>query len=293
MIKPRPIQANLDLVWLSHPYLFPLCLIRRNFTRAMGTLCLYASMFAGPMSAQTLVITLACEDKVDFPNVLGDSQEVDWKKPGASIEFVKQLADELGLRVVIKRLPWKRALELELKSGAIDGLFPVSYRKEREVFGVLPMKNGKVDDTRSMFVSSYCFYKLRTSPLEWNGKVLKNLEGPIGASRGYSIVGDLKQMGCQVQESDDVRKDLKRVSLGWLGAIAALESAEDYVLESSPEFSQTIVKVQPPISTKHYFLMLSHQFVSKNPDLSQKIWDRSKELSEKAFPKILRRYIGK
>ena len=252
-----------------------------------------ATILGGPAAAQTPVITLACEDKIDFPNVLGDSPEVDWKKPGVSVEFVKQLADELGLTIVVKRLPWKRALELELKSGAIDGLFPVSYRKEREVFGVLPMKEGRADDSRSMFVSSYCFYKLRTSPLEWDGMVLKHLEGPIGASRGYSIVGDLKQMGYQVQESDDVRKDLKRLSLGWLGAIAALEAAEDFVLEAAPEFSRVIVKVEPPISRKHYFLMLSHQFVNKHPELAQKLWDKSRELRERDLPKILRRYLGK
>jgi polar amino acid transport system substrate-binding protein len=259
--------------------------------RVVGVFCLLASMSAGAAPVQ--VITLACEDKTDFPYVLGDSQEVNWEKPGVSIEFVKRLADELKVELVIKRLPWKRAFELELKSGTIDGLFPASYRKEREAFGVLPMKEGKVDETRSMFLASYFFYKIKTSPLEWDGKVLKNLEGSIGASRGYSIVSDLKQMGYHVQESDDGRKDLKRLTSGWLGAIAALEAAEDYNLESSPDSGHGIVKVQPPISTKHYFLMLSHQFVSQNPDLAQKIWNKCRELRERELSKILRRYLGR
>jgi polar amino acid transport system substrate-binding protein len=246
----------------------------------------------GCLWAQVPVITLACEDKMDFPNVLGNSPEVDWKKPGASIEFVKQMAEELGLKVVIKRLPWKRALELELKGGTIDGLFPVSYRKERERFGVLPMKDGKADDSRSMLVSAYCFYKLKTSPLEWDGKALKHLEGPIGAPRGYSIVEDLKQLGYQVQESDDARKDLRRVAQGWLGAVAALEAAEDHILAASPEFSSAVIKMQPPISRKHYFLMLSHQFVSKYPVLAQRLWDKSREMREKELPRILGKYIG-
>lgn len=64
--------------------------------------------------------------------MLGDSQEVDWKKPGPSMEFVKQLAGELGLKVVIKRLPWQQALELELKSEAIDELFPASLPARSE-----------------------------------------------------------------------------------------------------------------------------------------------------------------
>ncbi len=246
-----------------------------------------------PAYAQTQVLTLGCEDKTDFPNVLGDSEEIDWNRPGVSIEFVKRLGEELGLKIAIRRLPWKRAMELELKNGRIDGLFPVSYRKEREAFGVLPLKDGKLDATRSMFGSSYFFYKLKTSPLEWNGETLKNLTGPIGAPRGYSVVGDLKQMGYPVEESDDARKDLMRISSGWIGAIAALETAEDHILESSPEFKQSIVKLSPAISTKQYFLMLSHQFVNKNPELAQKIWEKSKDLREKELPKILRKYLEK
>ena len=39
--------------------------------------------------------------------------------------------------------------------------------------------------------------------------------------------------------------------------------------------------------------MLSHQFVSKNPELAQKLWDKCKELREREYPKILRRYLGK
>jgi polar amino acid transport system substrate-binding protein len=283
MILPDPLLADPD----SAPSVF-----FRRFQGVWTRACLLACLQAGLLRAQAPVITLACEDKMDFPNVLGNSLEVDWKKPGVSVEFIKQMAEELGLKVVIKRLPWKRALELELKGGKIDGLFPVSYLKEREGFGVLPMKDGKADDSRSMLVSAYCFYKLKTSPLEWDGKALKHLEGPIGAPRGYSIVEDLKQSGYQVQESDDARKDLRRVAQGWLGAVAALEAAEDYILESSPELNSAVIKLQPPISRKHYFLMLSHQFVRKYPDLAQKLWDKSREMRDKELPRILRKYIG-
>lgn len=254
---------------------------------------LLALLGGSALPGQAPVITLACEDKVDFPHVLGDGDAVDWKRPGASLEFIKLLTEELGLKVVIKRLPWKRALELELRSGAIDGLFPASYRTEREVFGAYPKKDGKEDESRSMFVSSYCFYKLRTSPLEWDGRRLRNLTGAIGASRGYSVVSELKQMGYKVEESDDGRKDLRRLSQGWLAAVAALEPAEDHLLESMPELGSTIVKVQPPISRKHFYLMLSHGFVARNPELAQRIWNATKELRERDMPRILNKYLGK
>lgn len=252
---------------------------------------LLALLATGAAGAQSL--TFACEDKMDFPHVLGEGQALAPKKPGASVEFIRLLGEELGLTITIKRLPWKRALELELKNGTIDGLFPVSHKKEREAFGVLPWKDGKVDESRSMFTSTYFFYKLKSSPLVWDGKVLKALRGPIGAPRGYSIVGDLRDMGYEVQESDDVRKDMKRLGQGWLGAMAGLESAQDHLLESSPELGRNIVKVQPPISTKPYYLMLSHAFSEKNPELAQRIWDACRALREKELPRLMRTYAVK
>lgn len=247
----------------------------------------------GSLAAQTPVLHLACEDKLDFPHVLGDGQEIAATRPGVSIEFIQMLGEELGVRIVIKRLPWKRALELELKDGTIDGLFPISYTKEREVFGVLPMKDAKPDESRRMFESSYFFYKLKASPLAWDGKHLKNLNGPIGAPRGYSIVGDLRQMGYEVQESDDVRKDMKRLSMGWLAVLAGLEPAQDYLLNTNPELGKDIMKVHPALSTKHYYLMLSHSFVEKDPQLAQRIWDKCRELREREMTRLLKRYTGK
>ncbi len=252
---------------------------------------LLALLLAGAAGAQSL--TVACEDKMDFPQVLGEGQAIPSKDPGVSVEFIRRLGKELGLAITIKRLPWKRALELELRNGTIDGLFPVSHKKGREAFGVLPWKDGKVDESRSMFASTYFFYKLKSSPLAWDGKVLKGLQGPIGAPRGYSIVGDLRDMGYEVQESDDVRKDMKRLGQGWLGAMAGLESAQDHLLDSSPGLGRNIVKVQPPISTKPYYLMLSHAFVERNPELAQRIWDACRELREKELPRLMRKYVGK
>lgn len=255
-----------------------------------GRTLLAAVLSALVLSAQVPALTLACEDKLDYPNVLGNGTEIDARHPGACIEFVKQLGSSLGLKITIKRLPWRRALELELRNGTIDGLFPVSYRKDREPFGVWPQKDGKPDDTRDMFSSSYFFYKLRSSPLQWDGMSLTNLKGPIGASRGYSVVQDLKQMGCEVQESDDMRKDVKRLAQGRLEAIAGLEAAQDFLLEDMPGYGKDIVKVQPAISTKRYYLMLSHQFAEKNPELAERIWDKCRELREKELPKILKKY---
>ena len=265
---------------------------RQSVGFVRGRAFVAALLAALGLSAQAPVLTLACEDKTDYPNVLGSGTEIDARHPGACIEFVTQLGNSLGLKVTLRRLPWRRALELELRNGTIDGLFPVSYRKDREPFGVWPQKDGKADDTRSMFASSYFFYKLKASPLQWDGKVLANLRGSIGASRGYSIVEDLKQMGCDVQESDDMQKDLKRLAQGRLEAIAGLEAAQDFLLENSPELGKDIVKLQPPISTKAYFLVLSHAFVARNPDLAQRIWDKCRELREKELPKILKKYPG-
>lgn len=236
-------------------------------------------------------INVVCEDKEDFPSVLGNSTEIVWSKPGATVEALKILEKRLGVIIKIRRLPWKRALEEELKNGTADMIFTASYKKEREAFGVYPTNNGTVDETKCLYFTSYYFYKLKTSSADWDGKNLKNIKGNIGAPRGYSIVDDLKKMGHTVDESPDTLTDLKKLTMGRVDAVAALELTADVLIQNNPDLEKNIVKITTPIAKKAYFIMLSHQFVKKNPELAAKIWDEIKYLRENEYKKIAAKYI--
>ncbi|OHD24424.1 MAG: hypothetical protein A2086_01390 [Spirochaetes bacterium GWD1_27_9] len=247
-------------------------------------------LFSFFLNAQTTNLLFVYEDKEFFPDSVGNSEDINWDKPGAAVECMKLLEKKLDVKITFKRFPWKRCLEIMLKDGEADGLFTASYKKEREAFGAFPQKNGVIDETRRYGTTNYCYYKLKKSNITWDGKQIKNLSKKIGAPLGYSIVDDIKKMGYPVETSPGTTNDLKKLLADALDLVAALETQGDYLIEKYPEFSKNIEKLSPPIASKNYYLMLSNQFVNKNPQLAEKIWNALADIREKDFPNIVKKY---
>lgn len=251
----------------------------------------YLVLFSASAFAEVKKMTFVCEDKEDFPALMSDGSDMNATKPGVAVEILKTAGKNLGVEIEIRRVPWKRALEIELATNIADGLFPVSFKKEREVFGAYPMKDGKVDESRRFSTLTYSFYRLKNSGTDYDGNELSNLKGKIGAPRGYSIVDDLRKKGYTVEESNSTLSDLKKLSLDRVGAVAALEMSGDYILRANPDLNGSVEKISKPISTKSYYFMLSHGFVKSNPELAEKLWDEIAAISQKNYDVIIKKYL--
>lgn len=245
--------------------------------------------FSAPAFAAKKILTIVCEDKEDFPNVIGDGEKINENLPGVAIEFVRILGQKLGMKVVVKRMPWKRCLDIEVKQGKADGVIPISYKKEREEIGAYPMKNGKPDPNLMFSMQSYVFYKQRGARVEWDGYNILNFKGIVGAPPGYSVIDDIKKMGLPVGEGFAL-SNMYKLASGKIQLAASLEQEGDQVLATYPDLNHKIEKVTPPIITKPYYLMLSHQFVRNNPELAKRIWNTIQELREKEYKKLVRKY---
>jgi polar amino acid transport system substrate-binding protein len=242
-------------------------------------------------SGNAMELTFACENKQDFPSVMGNGDAVSATKPGMSIEAIRQLEKKLNIKILIKRMPWKRCLK-ELEQGRIDGLFTASYKDERKQHGVYPEKDGKVDPDRRISSVAYAFYKLKGSDFGYNGTNCTNVSGNIGAPMGYSIVDDLKKKGLKIDESPGTDKDFIKLIKGRIQAFAALEMTGDFYIDSTPEFAEKVEKVTPLIATKPYYFMLSHQFYNANKEVGEKIFDTIKIIREdKDYKNKLKDYL--
>ncbi len=241
--------------------------------------------------AETPQLRFACGETTNFPDYFSLEEIKDPQKPGAAIQAINLLAQKLNLNIVIKRTPWKRRL-IELKAGELDGIFLGSYEKEREEFGLYPMKNGEIDTNRRFSTRTYVFYKLKNSPIEWDGKKLIHLSGSIGACRGYSIVEDLNKLGySKIEEVRDTLTLFKKLSLGRNSLCIDLEDKADYVLHKNPGLEDKIVKLATPFETKPYYLMLSKQFVQKNSELSERIWDALAQIRDNEYEQFRKLYF--
>lgn len=259
--------------------------------RAKLCIIVLGLLAAVSLAAQNKGLVFVTQDKPDFPWITGDSSEIAAERPGASIDFVRALAAKLGVAIEIKRYPWTRCLETELKNGSADGAFLASYKPEREIFGLYPQKDGKTDASRRVNTSTYSFYRLKSSTWNWDGKTVGKPGGAVGIPAGYSIGDDLKAMGFEVLTSANTESNFRNLINGRLALVATLELDGDYLLEHQAAFKGKIEKVATPIVSKPYYIMLSRQFVERDPALAERIWAAAAELREKSLKAFLAKYF--
>ena len=84
--------------------------------------------------------------------------------------------------------------------------------------------------------------------------------------------------------------NMRKLASGRIQLVASLEQEGDQVLARHPELQHKIKKLPYPIISKPYYLMHSHQFVTKNPQLAAKIWNTLKEVLERDYEKLLQKY---
>lgn len=245
-----------------------------------------------PVSAQTLV--LATDDTPGEPYIMGGGRDFHPVRPGIEIELYREVARELGLTVTFRRMPWKRCLK-EIQAGRVDGVFPASYKPEREALGCYPMKNGAPDPSRKTRDSAYCLYRRSGSSVSWNGESFVHLadspKAAIGVPLGWAIGEDLRKMGVPLVEKTYPRDLLVMLASGGLAGVVCLDSVIDaYLADAAGDFAQ-IEKAGPPVSEKHYYLIFSHDFAARHSGLPEAIWDRIARIKQSsAYRTIVTRY---
>jgi polar amino acid transport system substrate-binding protein len=255
----------------------------------MAKLALLCSvlLWHGHVSAQAVTLRFAYEVEEVFPYYVGSGMAIP-ARAGVTPDMINLLPRALpGLRIEQQRMPWKRCLA-QLQNGEIDAVV-ASFKPDRLALGTYPMKNGQPDTALAMDVRLYYLYKPKGSALNWDGDKLSGLNGAIGAPQGYSIVDDLQKKGVTVEQSRSSGTDFQKMQLNRLAGLATLEVVGDYYVRQFPE--RGIVKVAVPLAKKEYYLLLSHQFFQKHPELSAKIWRALTVIRDQDADAILVKYL--
>lgn len=217
---------------------------------------------------------------------------------GTGINFLllKSVAKELPeVQFEFRSVPWKRCFN-EMKDGAADGCFSASFSEERKEFGVYPMLNNTIDDSKRLYTMSYNLYvkKENAEKIKLDGFKIIGLpvNGIIAAPSGWSIEKDLKDNGYKLDQStDDYDANFKKVQTERVFGYALLSSIGDEVLKN-PQFTD-VVAINKPLVSKNYYLMFSHQVFKKNPELINKIWNKIAEIRDSAdFKKQIKVFLA-
>lgn len=237
-------------------------------------------------NASEVVLRMVYSVEKSYPNMMGQGPEIP-NPPGIVIDIIKQTAKDIGVKIELRRLPDKR-LFVHLKNGKADGNFSHSFSKDRMEFGVYPMKNGEPDSDKRTNTAQYYLYKSKGSSLQSTAESLTQNGTLIGAQLGFSIVNDLTALGAKVTEVESSESLFKMLETGRVNGIAIHDNEGDFYVKTN-KLNQ-IEKVEPPLKTKHYYLMFSHQFVEKHPQIAEKFWNRIGEIREKVRQEKLPQY---
>ena len=245
-------------------------------------------------SALAVSLILATDDTPGNPWIMGGGSHFKEKSPGLEIELYRLVAKGLNLELRMVRLPWTRCLS-DLKHGRVDGIFPASFKPERLSLGRFPTKNGEIDPIRKSRDSAYFLYTTMASPLGWDGDAFVNMHlmkrQTVGVPLGWSIATDLRRKGIDLLEKPRPLELLKILKKGGLAGVVCLDTVIDAYIAQAPDRFSGIRKIYPPVAEKTYYLILSHDFVSRHPDLSEKIWDSIAAIKKSdAFKTLLIQY---
>lgn len=252
----------------------------------------FVVLTAGYAGAAQGKLTICMEDKEDFPNLMGDGTVLAAKNPGVAVEFVELIAKKLDLELQIKRMDWGKCIKEEVKNGTIDGAIPAGYSAERDQIAMFPKKNGQPDAEKTYTVMNYSVYKKEGTAVEWDGTVFKGAAGAkCGTKTGYSIIPKLKEAGLEVVEGPTAA-NLKKLAAGELQLVVELELQADRKLAQDPDLATAIEKLPTPFVSRLNYLLLSKEFVRKNPQLADKIWAAAGELRKNDYSRIVRKYLS-
>lgn len=172
----------------------------------------------------------------------------------------------------VKRKPWRRCLD-ELKAGAVDAVYKISYSPERAEFAQYPLREGKLDLGRRLHMDSYSLYRKKGTDVQWDGKVLR-VGGPIGVQTGFSIAVQLHALGVQTDDgSRSAAINLQKLLYDRVAAVALQTEEGDRSLEADAELRQAIERVRPVLVEKPYFLVFARHYFAQNATQAEAIWN--------------------
>ena len=248
--------------------------------------CVLALLLCGTAWAQKLKFGYSDVESELYQ--LGNSNQIA-SPPGVAVDLLNQVAKELGLEFEYVRLPVRRVWD-SLQNGELVGAFMYSFKDERTQFGVFPMKDGRDNAALRMTSLSYVFYKAKGSPFNWDGKNFTGLDGgTIGFNTTYSIGADLDKRGIKTEEARTTDQNFKKLTAGRIAAYAMQEHTGDLYLAVN-KITDVEKVATPPYESKPYYLMLSKQFVQKDPALADKVWNTLAKVREEKLQTLLRKY---
>lgn len=211
-------------------------------------------------------------------------------KTGITIDILNLLKEELNLNLVLKPLPYLRIMR-DVRIGNVDGFMSWSWNSERSKEVSYPMLGDLPDRAKRVVDDSYVIYTLKSSGIAWNGDSFNRSDIVVGINRGYSVINEVKQHDLKIDAStNNTSTNFNRLLAKRVDAVVDIERIGDIIIKANPQLSEHVIKLEIPLITKDYYLVLSNNYVKNHPELAKKIWNALESIREEHLATIMARY---
>lgn len=171
---------------------------------------------------------------------------------GLLTEITVKAFEAVGYTVIVKLIPWKRAL-INTKAGIFDGLLGASYSKERSKYFAYP----KYAWQTAMHVFS-------NDPSRTQFTSFKNLcPAKVGILRGSIYKKQLSQPDClNLEEGNQMEHNIRKLSKNRIQYMVESRDSIVFFLNQNPSYKQSIYIMTPPFEKNKAYTIIS----KKNPD---------------------------
>ncbi len=222
------------------------------------------------------------------------SQKITHKKvhPGWQVEMFNAAELLAGVRFKYVFVPWDQALRL-VRTGRIEAVFNSTFKTDRSVYGVYPMKDGQADRSRASTLDHYSLYIYKGAPVSWDGKLSLGNNGLVGFEKGAAIKPIIEKLGVPYREVNTYTAMLSLLAAKRVTAIAGVSGSIDWQIKSNPGRFAAIQKLEPPLQRRAAYLMFSKQYCSKRSEVCEAVWNAIGQVRRSpGFAAIRARYHG-
>lgn len=220
---------------------------------------------SGAQADETAPLRVCVNETPHFPWRLADA-EGRVQRQGLDFVFLDLLAKRSALPIQVSPMPWRRCLS-ELKADAQDAVFGLSYLPGREELGVFPGPAGAPDEGLAVRRFAYGWYVRRDRPARWDGRQLTGLgtAARVAVQPGFSLGTVVRELGFRVEETARTTEaNLVKLLRGQADAAALQVDEADRVLAQRPELQRALVKLEPVIQKRAYFMVFSHAYFAEH-----------------------------
>jgi polar amino acid transport system substrate-binding protein len=187
------------------------------------------------------------------------------------------LSQRQGLQVLATRRPARRCVS-ELQANAQDLYAGLSVSPERLAALAFPRAAEAADPARRLYMEAYHWYVVEAQG--WSVRDGRLCREPgcgelprTGALQGYAVEQRLRELGyTPTPVTLDTAAALRMLLAGRIDAAALQARDADALLQQEPALGGALRRLEPPISSRPYYLVASPAFAAAHPQLLQQLW---------------------